>query len=411
MSNLDQQDLNRGSQALDQESIKNLIKLNQEASLFYDQKRHLEALANLSLAISGHETALLQTLDNYRACLKETDGKNVLNKSWPKKVIFRDLLGKEFFTVPILKTSDLSKVFGFKEVFFEPNSDENKHPKEWKMELDDSPIFRYLFRNLKPRRHLEFGTWQGYGTNLVAEECSATIWTINGPFGEESENGHSAYGHDTDEKTKTGIYSWAEKVGFSDHKTNPNHFYRTDGLGFIGRFYVQNGHGNRVCQIYSNSIDWDTSQYPEGFFDSALVDGGHQFDVVKNDTIKAINLVREGGVVIWHDFCPSIDYSSSLDVVHYITKDRDFINENFSDLFWIYPSFILVGVRGKNSENKKFLEKINFATEEKITLITKKEESVQALRAEGTEDKPLNNQTSEKKLWINWLKSLLKIGL
>ena len=28
----------------------------------------------------------------------------------------------------------------------------------WKMEIHDAPIFRYLYRTFRPKRHLEFGT-------------------------------------------------------------------------------------------------------------------------------------------------------------------------------------------------------------------------------------------------------------
>ena len=59
---------------------------------------------------------------------------------------------------------------------------------------------------------------------------------------------------------------------------------RTDAHGLIGRKYLNAGWGNRVCQIYADSRDWDTRHYPRGFFDSAFIDGGHAYDVVANDT-------------------------------------------------------------------------------------------------------------------------------
>src|SRR5258705_2294619 len=58
---------------------------------------------------------------------------------------------------------------------------------KWKMEVDDAPILRYLYRHLRPSRHLEFGTWEGTGTCYCLEECDASVWTINLPEGERIE--------------------------------------------------------------------------------------------------------------------------------------------------------------------------------------------------------------------------------
>ena len=74
--------------------------------------------------------------------------------------------------------------------------------------------------------------------------------------------------------------------------------------GLIGSKYLDAGWGKRVCQIYADSREWDTRAYPAGFFDTAFIDGGHAADIVANDTRRAIQLVRPGGLVVWHDFCP-----------------------------------------------------------------------------------------------------------
>jgi hypothetical protein len=50
-----------------------------------------------------------------------------------------------------------------------------------------------------------------------------------------------------------------------------------------------------VAQVYTDSREWDTSHYPDGFFDSCLIDGGHTQDIVVSDTMQALRLVRSEG--------------------------------------------------------------------------------------------------------------------
>lgn len=139
--------------------------------------------------------------------------------------------------------------------------------------------------------------------------------------------------------------AWSERRQFIDHEI----WYRTDSLGFIGQNYLQQNQGHRVSQIYCNSKDWNISNYPAGFFDSALIDGGHAEETVTNDTRKACQLVRPGGLVLWHDYCLDPDVlrqkMSLCGVVASISNNWNWLTAQFQDIFWIYPSWILVGVK------------------------------------------------------------------
>jgi hypothetical protein len=211
------------------------------------------------------------------------------------------------------------------------------------MENDDSPIFRYLYRNFRPDRHLEFGTWQGVGVVFCLEECEASVWTINLPFGENKLEGGKAYGHYEYELAE--VRAWARKVGFPDSHLS----YCTDSLGFIGRAYLQKNLGNRVCQIYCDSTEWDITKYPEGFFDSILIDGGHTADIVMSDTRKAFTLLRSGGLLMWHDFCLNSEVQECCSpvriIVNAIKDNWEWIRDKLKDFFWVNPSWILVGIK------------------------------------------------------------------
>jgi len=218
---------------------------------------------------------------------------------------------------------------------------------DWQMQRDDAPILRYLFSTLAPRRHLEFGTWQGFGTCLCLEACAGTVWTLNLPDGESKADGSWAYGERVVDETPAP--PGAVRVNFGHDETGPRTYHRTDAGGYIGRLYREKGLGPRVCQIYCDSREWDTSAYPPGFFDSVLVDGGHQADVVINDTRKALPLLRRGGLMLWHDFCPKSDVIGHFPSIQGVTSAIESllpeIAPQFAELAWIDPSLILLGIK------------------------------------------------------------------
>jgi hypothetical protein len=217
--------------------------------------------------------------------------------------------------------------------------------KDWKMDADDV-ILRQVFRQFRPMRHLEFGTLVGDGVLRVVEECDATVWTINLLEGELKPNGQWGYGTEEDE-VSAGV-GWRQEIR-SDTKV----WVRNDAFGMIGTKYLRAGWGKRVCQIYADSREWDTSAYPDGFFDTVLIDGGHQGDIVENDTAIATRLVRAGGIVMWHDFCDTPDVltncGSPRDVVHYIKTHMETLAQHFDKLIWATPSWLLFGVRDVTS--------------------------------------------------------------
>ncbi len=217
----------------------------------------------------------------------------------------------------------------------------------WKMEDDDAPIFRYLYQAQNTHRHLEFGTWQGWGTTLCLESCDATVWTLNLPDGEQKADGTWAYGHRVTDPDNAPAGIIAENYGTDE--LGPRIYHRTDAGGYIGRIYREKGLGNRVCQIYCDSRTWDTSAYPADFFDSVLIDGGHQAEVVISDTRKALQVLRPGGLIMWHDFCPLTDVRSTFDSVQGVTTGIGEIlpelQEQLKVFHWINPSWILFGIK------------------------------------------------------------------
>ncbi|RED37983.1 methyltransferase family protein [Rhodopseudomonas thermotolerans] len=72
---------------------------------------------------------------------------------------------------------------------------------------------------------------------------------------------------------------------------------------YIGNFFKNTGKDGRIRQIFANSFEFDPTPYRQQF-DFVFVDADHSYEAVKNDTLKAFELLRPGGVVMWHDYAP-----------------------------------------------------------------------------------------------------------
>lgn len=227
--------------------------------------------------------------------------------------------------IEVVDYADLGQALGFDEVYAAPEGAAEGPLVFWRMERDDAPIFRYVYRNLKPRRHLEIGTWEGFGAVACAESCAAEIWTLNLPDGEVAADGKPLY----------GAHQGGAKV-------------QSDSGDFIGRLYREAGYGDRVHQVLVDSTKWIPDMAP-GFFDCALIDGGHTEAVVTADTSTVIPLVRPGGIVMWHDFCPDEEALQAnvapRGVLESIARNHHRWQDQFSRIFWVRPSWVLVGVR------------------------------------------------------------------
>ena len=251
----------------------------------------------------------------------------------------------------IVSVRDLHIRLGFHEILNYPESSMSKPLTDWKMEIDDAPIFCYLYRNFQPKRHLEFGTLQGTGVLYCLEECEATVWTINLLEGEKKTDGSHIYSnnfmfYEYLPPWSKNLPFWLKKKIYGEDKIMG---YQADSHSSIGKYYLEKGLGSRVCQIYCDSREWDISNYPEGFFDTVLIDGGHSEDVVMNDTIKAFKLLRSGGLIMWHDFCLTEEvYSqcpSTQGVINTIQENWEWISSQVKDIFWVKPSWILLGIK------------------------------------------------------------------
>ena len=194
--------------------------------------------------------------------------------------------------------------------------------REFTMERDDAPVLEYLYKVLAPRRHFEFGTWEGFGATLVAQSCHADIWTINLPNGEFDASGNPLY-------TSDGVV--------------------TDADESIGWRYRAAGPSDRVHQLLGDSRLLEPGSIRAGCFDTVLVDGGHAPDLVSSDTDNAIRLLRSGGLLLWHDFTPDPDVlrrsAAARGVLHAFERNLTQWSEYLEAPVWIRPSNLCIARR------------------------------------------------------------------
>lgn len=223
----------------------------------------------------------------------------------------------------------------------------------------DDSVIRYLMRKLAPRRHLEFGTWKGEGVMRVLESCDASVWTLNLWEGEDKADGTWAYGESTNMPDWEILPQFEQRYGRMLD-------LRTDAGALIGHKYLAAGMGHRVNQIYCDSRKWDDLAYPDGFFDSAFVDGGHDAETARSDMYRALRLLRPGGLLLLHDFCPDPSVNaqnpSTVGVTAMVAEELSTLRELCEDVFYIEGTWLLCAVRKRQiTEQDREREKSVFA--------------------------------------------------
>jgi predicted O-methyltransferase YrrM len=140
--------------------------------------------------------------------------------------------------------------------------------------VDELAVVALLCQWLKPRTIFEFGTFNGRTTlNLAANTPpDAKVYTLDLPARDEAQLA-------TEEAD--GVYHRGEQTGS---------FFRESPLR------------ERIEQLWCDSARFDDTSL-RGRVDLAFVDGAHSYEYVRNDSSKALAMVRPGGVVLWHDYC------------------------------------------------------------------------------------------------------------
>ena len=131
-----------------------------------------------------------------------------------------------------------------------------------------------LVRMAAPKRVFEFGTFTGRTTLNLA---------LNSP---------------PDSKIFTLDLSDEERLGLGEQR-----WENTFPQSMIGEKYRVSEHAHRITQLLGDSTKFDTSPYAHSM-DFIFIDGCHDYEFVKSDTGKALEMLAPGGTIAWHDYVP-----------------------------------------------------------------------------------------------------------
>jgi len=135
-------------------------------------------------------------------------------------------------------------------------------------------IFLCLLARMGCSPIVEFGTLRGRTTYNLALNSDEVVTTVD-------------IGNVAGEAIDVGAN--IEKHPYPSHKTGE--------LFLNGPANVR----NKIRQVIGDSTKLE---FPELYGKAGLVivDGGHSYEVCKSDSVKALRLVKEGGVIVWDDY-------------------------------------------------------------------------------------------------------------
>lgn len=182
-----------------------------------------------------------------------------------------------------LPTADLESIFpGISE-----QSVSMRHRYEWRaLTYGDAFALAAVTRFLRPRRIFEIGTFTGASTVLMAEQVDVRckILTLDLPPN-------------------------CDQLRLPDVAADPPESEATR----IGERFRNGAHAARITQLFGDSATFDFSPYRNAV-DLVFVDGSHSAAYVSNDTQRALDMLTDGGTIIWDDCSPDFpDVVRTLD--------------------------------------------------------------------------------------------------
>lgn len=173
--------------------------------------------------------------------------------------------------------------------------------------------------NVKPLRILEFGTFNGRTTANISANIPDTskIITVDLPKNDMKNT----------------------KFALEGINKNDKH----DELGYVGlrnkRYNKQLTHiKKKIFQLWM-----DTAMFPIGnyynYFDFIFVDASHSYENCRNDSINVLQMVKNNGFILWHDYNGWPGVSKALNEIYDVSTHQEyFINIEGTSMVLYYAN-------------------------------------------------------------------------
>ncbi len=155
--------------------------------------------------------------------------------------------------------------------------------------LVDQIILLALIELVDPERILEIGTYQGYTTRLFVNNSNAKeILSVDLPQSELVTN----VAVDVQRILKDGDYN-------DDYLRA---IQNSTGAKYLTGLNSDDVDRVKLIKCDSTKINYDDSV---GNVQFAFIDGGHNYDIIKKDTVNVLSQIKSG-VIVWHDYSSAI---------------------------------------------------------------------------------------------------------
>lgn len=191
----------------------------------------------------------------------------------------------------------------------------------------EATMIAAIIRLSDPKELFEFGTFLGYSTALL----------INNSIEE-------ARVHSLDLESANDNWQYAKE--FSEQELRANHISNDNYLRMVqaekGPYYlstISDQQRSRLNLLKGDSLEFDCRLHKLcGVVDFVFVDGGHEYDIIKSDTMKSFQLIGDSGIVVWHDFNSKIHFE--------VTKFLNEMSVN-QNIIYIENTMLAFSVVGK----------------------------------------------------------------
>jgi predicted O-methyltransferase YrrM len=164
---------------------------------------------------------------------------------------------KEIYRASKLNGGAYLPAISVEEIVKQPVEFKVFRPENWHCSMTVSEISAlcYLVAARRPNKILEIGTYRGLTTMNLA---------LNAPLAEV---------HSVDVTDEWGSYYYADRPEITN-----------------------------IHQHYGDSSSFDFAHNVGGGVDFCLIDGGHGYEQVRNDTVKVLPLLSDDAILLWDDY-------------------------------------------------------------------------------------------------------------
>jgi predicted O-methyltransferase YrrM len=157
---------------------------------------------------------------------------------------------------------------------------------------------------LRPRVVFEIGTYHGYSTLHLALNTGgdARILSLDLPKQPPASGAGSGNGPGAGNGNGNGNAAVADGVRPTSLRTTfLDDAHISGATGTTAYLFDGTPEAGRIELLFGDSASFDFSPFA-GAVDLFFIDGAHSYEYVRSDTLRALQCVRPGGVIAWHDF-------------------------------------------------------------------------------------------------------------